>query len=285
MKLLKFIPRVIFHVTNLEKSIRRQHHLNLNTPNAQWIWKISEAYFKGYNLSLSAGKDFVGLTNQLDRIDKELRGFAYEGAGTGLAILEILSPFHKKDLSIFLNQHAANHRETISAGIGLAYARINLGYEKKLNSVDSMTREFIVDGHSFYFGCLKNTQVSSLTPPKFYLDKDKAIFYRGIGRSLWFRTNGNINDTQKFINTFAADKKNQLWEGFAIACAYAGKLDSHKLNQYLAIQKQSHPSIHKGFQVALTARLRANIATDYTTMINHFGAAKLSKDSSDHYLQ
>ncbi len=282
MRFLRYIPRFIFHVSEFEKQIRRRSHTNTLGKKADWIWTVSESYFYGYNQGLVAGKSFDTLKQRLDNIDPELRGFAYEGAGTALALLEVISPFHKKDLKIFLNKYAKNHYKTTSAGIGIAYARIGASLKKKLLNFDTETAEFIIDGYAFYYGCLKNIDFMNITPPYWMTENQQQVFIRGFGRSLWFRVNGNIGDAAKIIKKCNEADQEILWKGLAIGCAYAGKLLANELSLFQHYANKHLTSIVEGFYIAYEARQRAQNQIIYTAEVYYDGLRMLNNiaDSS-----
>ena len=277
---IKTFSRLIFHVTEFEKKLRRKNHYNLSSPNADRIWTVSESFFHGYNLALNYHRDFKALQEKVDQVEANLRGFAYEGIGTALTLLDIIYPWSNGRLDKFIKEYGFHHIKTTYAGVGLAYARLGLSIEKRLPKLNNENQEFALDGWSFFKGCLANKDYSSLKAPTTISPYLKDVFYRGLGRSLWFKVNGQVQTATNIIQNIEADHKVPYWTGFGIACAYAGKLDEENKLLLLALEEEYISAIEDGFAIAKYARKIGGIEWDYTSNLT-LKSSNNKKDSSD----
>src|SRR5690242_13501690 len=72
------------------------------------IERIGECFVYGYHAALDESRnDF--LQGALTDIENDFRGFAYEGAGMALALLELLTPWKKNRFNSFIEQMGATH--------------------------------------------------------------------------------------------------------------------------------------------------------------------------------
>ena len=83
---------------------------------------VAHSLVEGYNATLEDNR-FEVLVPRLNKLSPELHGFAYEGAGMGLAALDIVAPW-KNRLNAFVAGPAAAHIYPIYVGVGLALARL-----------------------------------------------------------------------------------------------------------------------------------------------------------------
>jgi hypothetical protein len=93
------------------------------------------------------------LAEYLNRnLESEYLGFAFEGAGMGLAIADFLHPFRASRLQAFLDGPARPHDYIVSIGAGWAWARLPLRVERAAARMDPLLRWLAIDGYGFHQG-------------------------------------------------------------------------------------------------------------------------------------
>src|SRR5438105_373001 len=95
--------------------------------------QIGEAFLMGYHAALEAGQP-ERLT--LDQSRAELRGFVFEGAAMGFALLDALTPWSATRIIRFLEGAGEDHAYMIHVGLGWIWARLPLGIERMRRRLD-----------------------------------------------------------------------------------------------------------------------------------------------------
>lgn len=184
----------------------------------------STSFIDAYNTSLE-----VDLSRKLFSIlgtyDKSFRGFAYEGTGMGMAMLDYTG-FSKRDrLSEFV-ETAPSYTMLAYIGAGFAIAVLNRDLEPSLASLKPLERWWAIDGYGFYCGIFRWEQtIEKQRLPKKIKGYGQRAFDRGIGRSLWFRLNDDINEITRLIQTFPEHRRADIWSGIGLASTYAGGVE------------------------------------------------------------
>ncbi|MHC5733310.1 DUF1702 family protein [Nostoc sp.] len=63
--------------------------------------KIGSRVLQGYHVAI-ASEDLGAIAPKMNEIDEELRGFAYEGVGMGLAQRDLLTPSNENRMATFV---------------------------------------------------------------------------------------------------------------------------------------------------------------------------------------
>lgn len=178
---------------------------------------------QGLRLTLEDSRLDV-LLPRLAAIDTEWRGFAYEGVGIALAVSDSWRPKGRR-----LHQLVAMTPDTniisiyIGAGMGLAMLR-NARPDLFLQGQEQPVQQWMMmNGYGFFRGFFARTryiagraQVPNLEPYA------RRIFDQGLGRAIWFASNGNIDQIIATVKAFPADRQIDLWNGVGFTCTYVG---------------------------------------------------------------
>lgn len=161
------------------------------------------------------------LVPRLEAIDEELRGIAYEGAGMGLTLLDVMFPW-KQRLTAFLDGPGAPYSCLAYIGAGLVLPRVPWSPERLMLRHDPVLRWFVMDGYGFYEGFFSwRRSVDRQRVPDRLHGYARRAFDQGLGRSFWFTTGANVDRIIAAIDTFPAARRPDLWSGIGLACAYA----------------------------------------------------------------
>ncbi len=114
------------------------------------IERIGRTFQEGYHAALRHGGP--DLSPKLDQIELEFRGFAYEGAAMGLALLDRLTPWKRDRVQCFLSGAGAPHTYMVHVAIGWVVARLPGKIEKTLGRLDPLLRWLVLDGYGFHEG-------------------------------------------------------------------------------------------------------------------------------------
>lgn len=169
---------------------------------------------------------FDKLVPKLNAYDKELAGFAYEGAGVGLAALDSLLPTKRRTLAFATGPGAPYiFGVYLGAGMGLARMRFNPEpFRKRLD--DPLFGWVVLDGYGFHQGFFAHKRyVLEQRLPRHVHGFGRRVFDHGMGRSIWFSSGADVRRVAATIAAFAEPRQADLWQGVGLACGYTGGVD------------------------------------------------------------
>ncbi len=227
--------------------------------------KVGHSFLIGYNNCLS-NADVNNLQSKLEQVEKEYKGFSYEGAAMGYAMLDAISFSHKM-FPAFAQSAGQKHIYMLHVGAGWAYAKLPFGnVEKKMEKFDPLLKWLVMDGYGFckaYFETKK--YVYNATPPTLS-NAGKHVFYQGLGRSLWFVEGTDPKRIVNRINNFSKEFTADLWSGVGLASAYAGGVEKSVIEQMKQLGEKYILNLGQGASFAAAARIHAGNLMPHTDM-------------------
>jgi hypothetical protein len=226
---------------------------------------VAHSLVEGYHATLEDSR-FDVLTPRLDAVEKELQGFAYEGAGMGLAALDIMAPW-KNRVQSFMEGPAVAHVYPFYVGVGLALARLKRRPERFMERMDPLLRWVVIDGYGFHEGFFswKRTVQRKITPAHFS-SYSLRLFDQGLGRCLWFASGALVDRVAALIATFPPERHTDLWSGVGLASAYAGGTSRRELEILRAAAGPYRLQLARGAAVAAKGRQDASNPTAHTEL-------------------
>ncbi|HEU5380167.1 MAG TPA: DUF1702 family protein [Ktedonobacteraceae bacterium] len=226
---------------------------------------VAHSLVEGYHYTLEDSR-FEVLVPRLNAFEPELHGFAYEGAGMGIAALDCLAPW-KDRLTAFINGPAAAHIYPTYVGVGLALARLRRQPERYLKRLDPLLGWVILDGYGFHEGFFSRRRyVEQRAVPTHLSPYARRIFDQGLGRCIWFSSGGLVDLVARLIAPFPLARQADIWSGVGLACAYAGGVDRDEINHLLSIAHAYKAQLARGAAVAAKGRLQAGNMAAHTEL-------------------
>lgn len=240
----------------------------------------AEAYFTsfldGYHLALVADSP-AQLGERLDQgFSAEVVGFAYEGAGMCLALLDRLTPWRTDRLHRFVAGPAQRHEFITLIGIGFVLARLpwlRLAPAAALRRLDPGTAWFAFDGYGFHEGFFHHQRaVEQRRLPLGIHGYAARCFDNGLGRGIWFVKGADPDRIAAAIAAFPEARQPDLWAGIGLACAFAGGVH-RDLGSYGAVLDRlamhcgpAYRELRLGLVFAAYARYRAATPSPWTDL-------------------
>ena len=239
----------------------------IGVPSTQKLLEHSASTFVlGYHTALDSNNNAT-LATRLEQIDQPFRGFAYEGAGMALALLDFFSPWKKRFLPFSLEE-GNDHIYMLYVGWGWSMGRLPRKQMKitRRTPYDPLLRWLAYDGYGFHEGFFSweqrlLQQRRPLALPQGYAQR---AFDQGLGRSLWFVSCGNISAVASRISAFPKTRQPDLWSGIGLACAYAGGVTVEDLQKIQDLSAPFHEHLAQGVAFAVKARARAGNLGEHT---------------------
>jgi len=219
--------------------------------------QIGITFLSGYHAALEE-TGFVSLARRLTTVEAELRGFAFEGAAMGLALLDCFTPWRKDRWCTFTERLAEPHVYMMHVGLGWALARLRRCVTPHLARLDSLLGWLVVDGYGFHEGYFSWPRyVERQAIPVRLHGYERRVFDQGLGRSLWFVKGADVAAVLSAIDAFPFARRDDLWSGVGLACAYAGGCGRAAMESLRDAAAGHLPALAQGVAFAAKTRQRA----------------------------
>lgn len=257
------IRKLVFGIRAQETSFERRGFRGGRGGARQRLERIGPAFVTGYHAALEDGA-FTALAPKLNEVEAEFRGFAFEGAAMGLALLDYLTPWKRHRLQSFLNGPGDPHAYMVHIGAGWALARVPGRVEKFMSRFDPLLRWLIMDGYGFHEAFFHWPRYLAGQPiHKRVRGYARRVFDQGFGRCLWFVEGTEVGRIAQTITAFPSERHGDLWSGVGLASVYAGEVSESELQSLLEAAGTFHSQLAQGAAFAAKARRRAGNLKPY----------------------
>jgi hypothetical protein len=228
--------------------------------------QIGRTFLHGYHAALEE-PEAESLAERLNQVDREVCGFAFEGAAMALGLLDRLTPWRRTRWRAFVDGPAAAHVYMVHVGLGWVLARLRCRVEPALAALDPLLRWLVVDGYGFHEGYFHWPRtVDGQAVPGCLSGYARRAFDQGLGRSLWFVRAADPAGIAATVAAFPPARRGDLWAGVGLACAYAGGVGEAALRELDTSAGGHHPRLAQGVAFAAKARARAGNPAAHTEL-------------------
>ncbi|HEU4390593.1 MAG TPA: DUF1702 family protein [Blastocatellia bacterium] len=256
--------RTLFGVSLDEVTLaRRGFHATSESQRIR-LERIGGTFLAGYHAALEESS-LSRLETLLNAIELEYRGFAFEGAGMALALLDLVTPWKGSRVDALLRGPGDAHIYMVHVGVGWAFARAPFGTMTAFRRLDPILRWLALDGYGFHEGYFHWSPETPNRRPRFDGYRARA-FDQGLGRSLWFVAGSDVGRIAGLVSQFDATRHADLWSGAGLACAYAGSLDRETIETLRVLAGRFAPNLAQGAAFAAKARQRAGNPAQHTEL-------------------
>jgi hypothetical protein len=257
MSVLGTLLRPIFEVTPTDVPVLT----SADGPTTERLSKVVFTVTECCELSLVTRRD--KLVAKLDAYPEELLGFAYEGAGVGLAALDDLLRWKQRTRS-FVDGPARDYVFAVYLGAGMGLARLRRNPEPFRRRLDDPVMGWaVLDGYGFHEGFFAyRRHVQERATPRHLSGYGLRVFDHGLGRGLWFATGADAKRVHATIDGFPAYRQGDLWAGIGLGCGYTGGVDEQSLDTLRTLAGRHLPRLAEGVVVAARARHQVGNAGD-----------------------
>ena len=224
----------IFGISDEEASFARRGFRGGDGAVRRHLEGIGRVFLHGYHAALEEDRP-DRLASRLDELEPELRGFAFEGAGMGLYLLDLLTPWSRGPAARFLAGPGAAARLHGPRGGRLGAGATRRRVDRALARFDPLLGWLAVDGYGFHQGYFHWPEtVDRQRVPDRLSGYAGAVFDQGLGRSLWFVEGAEVARIAATIARFPRPRHADLWSGVGLACAYAGGVPREAIEDLIA---------------------------------------------------
>jgi hypothetical protein len=212
------------------------------------------SFLEAYTMALD-DDDAERLAGRLALLPDLVRGFAYEGAGAALTILDRFRPAGHSRFAALLRGPGAPFAVLLYVGAGLALARVSRRIEDDTRQIEPEMRWFPLDAYGFERGVFAGSHVVAGGEVPALSAYGRRAFDQGLGRGLWFREAGHVERIARTIGGLPAERRADLFSGVGLAIAYAGPNSEATLTSLAEAAGPHRPSVLLG--IACAAFLRS----------------------------
>jgi hypothetical protein len=263
------IAKKLFGISPVETSFAKRRFRWDSEEVRERLEGVGRCFVRGYNAALEDDRP-EPLAGRLAEIPNEFRGFSYEGAAMGLAILDALTPWRRDRLTAFLRGPADAHFYIVLIGAGWALARLPLSPHRMLARFDPVQRWLVLDGYGFhegYFGWPRSIERQQV--PRRLSGYALRTFDQGIGRSLWFVEGAGVERIAARLAAFPPARRPDVWSGVGLACTYAGGVPAAAIEELRRAAGEHAPQLAQGAAFAAKSRARAANPAPHTDLACH----------------
>jgi enediyne biosynthesis protein E3 len=255
----------LFGIDAFEALFARRGFADAEPARHESLELIGRTFIAGYNSAVRSA-DPIAILNDWDTIPHQLRGFAFEGAAMGFAMLDLVSPRRSQWFARFLTGVADPHTYMAHVGAGCALARTSPALIWRPGKLDPPRRLLMFDGYGFHAGYFHNRESFDLQRLRNALvGYTRNVFDRGLGRALWFVKGARVNAVVAAVSDFPEQRRADLWSGIRLA-AHAGGASADGLKALTAASGSRRACLGQGVAFAAKARERAGNPAPHTEL-------------------
>ncbi|GAA3002272.1 DUF1702 family protein [Streptomyces lactacystinicus] len=244
------------------------------SPAAQDLLEtVGARFLEGYAHAVEA-RNPAEAEYPLEEIPDRFRGFAYEGAGMGFAMLDGLRLSGRNSVARCLAGRGADHVYMVYVGIGWAMARLPRFCWPDIDKLDPLLRWLVLDGYGFHQAYFRTDRYvhQQYRDPAFPWPAHDSPSYagraidQGIGRALWFVGGTDAELVATMIEKYPESRRSDLYGGAGLAATYAGGVDEAELCAFRDRAGIHGPMVAQGSAFAAEARIRAGLLVPHTEL-------------------
>jgi hypothetical protein len=258
----------------IETSLDRRGFHKKSPGARERLETVGAAFLEGYAHAVEA-RTPADAEGPLEQMPGWLRGFAYEGAGMGLAMLDGL-PFGRSDnVRRFLQRPRADaYRYLVYVGIGWAMARLPRFRWPRPQDLDPLLVPLVLDGYGFHQAYFHTGRYvhGQYRDPGFPWPGGPHVSFaggsidQGIGRAMWFVGGADPERVADLIDAFPQARRGDLYSGAGLAATYAGGVDEKELRALRRRAGEHRGAVAQACAFAAEARVRAGVVPPHTAL-------------------
>ncbi|GIV34571.1 MAG: hypothetical protein KatS3mg031_2106 [Chitinophagales bacterium] len=202
------------------------------------------------------------ILQHLSGVHEHTRPVAYEAAAMFFALRDMDASASLYQWQSFVNKTGDAYATHTFIGLGWAVAQKQIPLNKLKHTLRLPDRCRVADGCGYYEGLFRHRKAVGLQQYPAYMDTAlQKAFDQGLGRSVWYFSQGDPEKTAHLITLFRADRQDDLWRGVGTAAAFVGGCSTETLQHLSALAATFRAQLTTGAAMALKSRTEAGCVT------------------------
>ena len=265
-----FFRKLFLGVPLKNANFARMGFPSADVPARQTLESYVRTAMRGHNLAVTRPDDLRSVAAELDALDAEFRGFAYEGAATGFALLDAALPWRNGHWRAFADGPGARYLIHMHVGLGCTLAMVRRDARAlvdELAAAHPLYAWSLVDGYGFMEGYLHWQKYFRDQHVQGALDEEgRHVFDEGLGRCAWIVFGGASAAILSTLSAFPASRQVDLFNGVGIASAYTGGVERPELLALRDGAGDHAVALRQGVAFGAHARFRSGTIPDHTEL-------------------
>lgn len=222
------------------------------------ISKIQQAFQAGKKEAEERGlQPFYNFETDLH---DSLISVGFEGCSMGIALNSLKTKNSLIDWHLFVANSKPNYYSQIHVGLGWALAELKTPTSSHLIGIDPKWQLRVLDGYGYYCGFFRRKEViRQMNVPKEILNEQLGGFDQGLGRFLFYRSQGEIEILKRQIDLFPEERHADLWRGIGIAICFISSSSNESIEDLKALGDQHLNSLSTGAALAANSMQNAGL--------------------------
>ncbi len=217
---------------------------------------VCAAFQTGFNAAMAVD-GVPELIEALERVDRDARGWAYEGAGMGVGIRVMITPGSTMYADYL--RAADPHHYLVQVGAGWAIGKVPVRHGALWAQAEGVFHWLAWDGLGFHDAIFHTERAVERREGRPTTGGYEGHAYdQGVGRALWFVEAARPERVAARIQTFEASRHADLWGGVGLAACYANGAGDETLAELARLSGPFRPQLGVGATLAVCARVRAD---------------------------
>jgi len=156
-------------------------------------------------------------------VEKELISVAMEGCSMGIALTSLKENQSLSSWQTFVQKKGTDYLSQIHVGLGWALAELQLPVQQYISDIEAKWQLRVLDGFGYYSGLFRRRDtIRNMLIPTQIPTEMQAGFDQGLGRFLYYLSNGDVERLERSIALFPDGRHADFWRGIGIAVTFIG---------------------------------------------------------------
>lgn len=244
--------------------IRTDENSDPKHVRVQALRNVANTFLDGFSIAMESPD--INVHKEISTVPKLHRGVCYEGASAAKAVRDLTANIDPSEASELLREKE-NYSFLMYMGIGEAMAQLKLPPQLCNAVAKEPWGGLIVEGYGFYHGYFKwHDALVHQQYPEGLEPGLEAAYNQGIGRAIYFVTNGEPVAIRDQIACFSPERRPEIWSGAGIPVAYVGGPSERELKKLSNFAGPYRAELMQGVLLGASARARQELIPDHTEL-------------------
>lgn len=243
---------------------------------------IALSYLDGF--ALAGTRPPTNLITDLSALPADPRGVYYEGAAAAKTLSALTSQGDLLETAQLLEE-SPRYSFLIYMGIGETMAQLRISPTACSSAPGSGWPAQVWEGYGFFDGYFRwfDTLIHQKYPVGLPTELE-AAYDQGLGRAIYFLTNGKPYEIRDYISTFSPVRQKEMWAGLGHPASYAGGCEEGVLRKLLELSRDNRIELMQGVLLGVATRMQQNHVPDFTNALHNIvcsnttGSATINQD-------